>query len=65
MTLNEYLSQNRIPLAVFAKSIGCTTEAVRLWSRGQRMPRPAMVEKIEAATHRAVRPADWYGQEAA
>jgi transcriptional regulator with XRE-family HTH domain len=64
MTLGQYLERNSISAAALAKRLGCTPEAVRLWARGERIPRAAMVAKINDATIGAVGPADWYAEAA-
>lgn len=64
MTLGEYLSKNAISTATFAASVGCTPEAVRLWAKGERVPRGDTIRRISDLTHGAVRPADWYAEAA-
>ena len=59
MKLSEYLSQNKIDLAVFAVEIGVTREALRLWLAGERTPRPKLMAKIKAATNGAVTSSDF------
>lgn len=64
MTLGEYLTNNAISAATFAASVGCSSEAVRLWSKGLRVPRSESIRKISELTHGAVRPADWFAEAA-
>lgn len=58
MTLSEYLADKSRP--EFAKQIGVTAEAVRLWEIGRRMPRRAVMARIAEITGGAVTPADFY-----
>jgi len=60
MHLSEYLTRKKIRFADFAQQIGVSQEAVRLYVRGKRYPRPGVMEKISAATEGKVRPNDFF-----
>ncbi len=65
MTLDEYLAQENLSTKGFAKLIGLTPEAVRLYRTGQRMPRKLLMTRIAQATDGKVRARDFYGETAA
>lgn len=46
MKLTEYLDTNSVSRTDFAKQVGVTVEAVRLWERGERFPRPGAMKAI-------------------
>lgn len=50
MKLSDWLTKTDTTYAAFAKQVGVTSEAVRLWCLGERMPRKAQVVKIAKAT---------------
>ncbi len=60
MTLDEYLSQNDIRNSSFAALIGVSSEAVRRYRDGERIPRPKQMTAIEQATDGAVRANDFF-----
>jgi DNA-binding XRE family transcriptional regulator len=59
MKLAPYLSECGIDRTQFAKTIGCSVEAVRLWEIGERTPRGEWMQKIMTATAGAVTPMDF------
>lgn len=59
MKLDLYLSETKTTREAFAKRIGCTPEAVRLWCNGERQPRPKAVQAIQEATKGKVGWADF------
>ena len=59
MTLKEYLKSNG-GTAAFAKQIGVTGEAVRLWANGIRIPRVEQMRLVVKATKGNVTPNDFY-----
>lgn len=60
MQLASYLSKRRIHPADFAKQIGVSGEAVRRYLVEGRIPTPAVMDRIVAATHGKVTPNDFY-----
>lgn len=54
MKLREYLRQHGIRPEDFAKRLKVSKSAVAMWSRGDRMPRLAALQKITKATDGAV-----------
>ena len=60
MTLREYLQHTQQTYRDFATSIAATEHAVAHWSRGKRIPRRAMMARIQQATGGKVTPADFY-----
>lgn len=50
MKLSDYLKENRIIAAEFARKIGVTTMAVSYWVNGKRMPEPEHIVKIYKET---------------
>lgn len=60
MNLNEYLTKNRITSERFARTMKVSISAVSKWRIKNRMPRPAMLAKIQKTTRGRVRPVDWY-----
>lgn len=60
MTLNEYLRTKPLAIEDFAVQVGASVAAVKKWLRRDRLPRPAMLAKIEAETGGAVRPNDFF-----
>jgi transcriptional regulator with XRE-family HTH domain len=61
MRLRTYLRINRLTIAAFAAAIGASEAAVGKWARGERIPRRAMMVRIQEATGGKVTPADFYG----
>ena len=60
MTLDEYLRQQKLTEASFAEVIGSTQQSVHRYRRNTRVPRPAVMERIVAATGGKVSPDDFY-----
>jgi len=60
MTLRQYLQHTQQTYRDFARQIAATEHAVAHWSRGNRIPRRAMMARIKAATDGQVTPADFY-----
>lgn len=50
MQLSDWLTHNNISVAVFAERIGVTAQAVRLWTRGERMPGVEQISAIQRVT---------------
>ena len=65
MDLRGYLNQHNLSLGDFAKTIEVSTEAVRLYVAGKRIPRAEIMRRIEAETGGHVQPNDFYGKAAA
>lgn len=61
MRLKDYLRLEREKPENFAERVGVTIHAVRKWSRGERVPRPATIKKIYQITKGAITSADWLG----
>lgn len=60
MKLSDYISTNETNIAEFAKSISVSVQAIHRYSRGERVPRPAIMAKITEVTAGAVTPNDFY-----
>jgi DNA-binding XRE family transcriptional regulator len=61
MRLNEYLQAYDLTPADFAAKIGgVTSEAVRLWAAGKRMPEVRLIERIIEVTGNKVRIEDLF-----
>lgn len=61
MTLNAYLIKNQITSERFARTIRVSVSSVNKWRMlGYRIPRRAMIGKIEKATSGSVKLRDWY-----
>ncbi len=54
MTLDDWLSNNKVSAEQFGRSLGVTGEAVRNWRSGKRFPETMHVEAIIKATNGAV-----------
>ena len=65
MNLKAYLSQTGKKPREFAEEIDVSERAVIKWLRGERRPRPELIEKIRLATAGAVQPNDFFPREAA
>lgn len=61
MKLREYLDDRKIPANDFGGIVGVSSHAVLKWIRGERVPRPEIMEKIVKATSGVVQPNDFYG----
>lgn len=60
MKLSTYLAQCGSTQAEFAKAIGASQFAVGKWTRGERIPRPALLAKITAHTGGKVTANDFF-----
>jgi predicted transcriptional regulator len=60
MKLKDYLVQNKLKPSDFAGQIGVTVQTLYRYIGGERMPRPAIMEKIRQSTEGAVTAADFY-----
>ena len=60
MRLSEYLQSNNLTSADLAAKIGnVTSEAVRLWATGKRVPRAEQMRRIVEVTEGQVTPNDF------
>jgi len=59
MTLSDYLVDRKITHAAFAEKIGTSQVAVTRYANGARIPRPAVMSRIERETGGAVSPNDF------
>tara|TARA_R110000823_G_scaffold277136_1_gene395677 strand:- start:230 stop:427 length:198 start_codon:yes stop_codon:yes gene_type:complete len=60
MKLHTYIEQQGITLAVAASALGVTRQAVNLWVKGKRIPRPEQMARIQMWTGGEVKPQDFY-----
>jgi hypothetical protein len=60
MTLRQYLETHGLTLHAFAAKVGAHPVTVHEWAAGKAIPRRACMERIEAQTDGAVRPASFY-----
>jgi transcriptional regulator with XRE-family HTH domain len=60
MELGQYLDEHDISVARFAAEIGVTVQAVHRYLNADRIPRPAIMVRIAAATHGLVTPNDFF-----
>jgi transcriptional regulator with XRE-family HTH domain len=60
MTLAQYLSENDLRQADFAKAIGSSLGGVAKWLNGQRVPSTKQMKLIVKATGGAVTPNDFF-----
>lgn len=60
MRLEKYIKDNKIDREDLASDLGVTVAAVSLWILGKRVPRKAMIGKIEAVTNGKVKARDFY-----
>jgi transcriptional regulator with XRE-family HTH domain len=65
MELRSYLVEQSLTCEGFAKLVGVTERAVIKWRRGERIPRPEHIKKINKVTAGAVGPNDFFDVEAA
>lgn len=65
MTLAEYLSQSGLTREAFARLVDAHPVTVAKWATGKMLPRRAAMRLIEEVTHGAVKPADFFAEEAA
>ncbi|MBW4089924.1 MAG: helix-turn-helix domain-containing protein [Proteobacteria bacterium] len=50
MQLRAYLTEHNVSVAAFAVAAGVSVQAVHRYLNGERMPRPAVIERIRIAT---------------
>jgi transcriptional regulator with XRE-family HTH domain len=50
MKLADWLTQNTVPDAAFAETIGVSRQALWRYKADERMPRPAILSRIREAT---------------
>lgn len=62
MTLEKYMKANGYTDNKFADQIGVSRVAVTLYRNGQRIPRPAVMERIMDVTSGQVNPNDFYSK---
>ncbi len=60
MTFDAYCKKRELPDAQVALELDCTPECVRLWRKGQRIPRSVSMARIEAWSGGEVTAADFY-----
>ena len=60
MKLHQYLKGQNMAPALFAKKLGVSSEAVRLWTKGERIPTPDLMASIYRLTEATVAPNDFY-----
>ena len=61
MTLSDYCLKKRITSEQLAKTLKISVSSVNKWRMtGYRIPRAAMIRKIEKATRGSVALKDWY-----
>lgn len=65
MQLADYFDKTGVKPSEFADRIGVTSEAIRLYLRGARTPRPATMQAIHRATGGLVTANDFFRAEAA
>lgn len=64
MTLADYLRTAELSNSAFAGMIGVSQVTVHRWIKGTRFPDKETILRIEDATGRMVKPADWFSQDA-
>jgi transcriptional regulator with XRE-family HTH domain len=64
MTLAEYLRTTGQTHNALADKLNVSQVTVYRWATGRRFPDRDMILRIEAATARKVKPADWFKREA-
>lgn len=60
MTLTEYLRTSGLTHSAFADKLGVSHVTVYRWATGRRFPDRDTIIRIEEATSRKVKPADWF-----
>lgn len=60
MNLATYLSRSKTTYEAFAQQIGVSPFAVGKWARGERVPRPAVMIRINVATDGNVTANDFF-----
>jgi transcriptional regulator with XRE-family HTH domain len=64
MKLQEYRKQEKLTLVELAQQVGVTEVAISRYERGERLPRPSVMRKIEEVTGGLVRPNDFLSEAA-
>lgn len=62
MTLSDYLRNSGLTHSAFAEKLGVSQVTVHRWATGKRFPDKETILRIEEATARKVKPADWFRQ---
>lgn len=60
MKLSDYLDEQKLSHSDMAQRIGTSTEAVRRYANGLRLPKPKIMGRIVEATEGVVEHADFY-----
>tara|TARA_R110000796_G_C14355655_1_gene412171 strand:- start:420 stop:617 length:198 start_codon:yes stop_codon:yes gene_type:complete len=60
MELNTYIKGKGLALASAATALGVTRQAIDLWIKGKRIPRPEQMARIQMWTGGEVKPQDFY-----
>ena len=60
MTFNAYCKKRDLSDSQVAVELNCTRECVRLWRKGQRIPRSASMARIQKWSGGMVTAADFY-----
>lgn len=60
MTLGDYLAHHGLTAREFAPKVGVSAEAIRLYLKGERRPRAAVLEAIADETGGAVTANDFF-----
>lgn len=58
--MREYIDKSAISVTEFAKQIGVSRQAVYDYMSGEKMPKRATMQNIEAVTRGKVKPQDFY-----
>ena len=61
MELNTYIKGKGLALASAATALGVTRQAIDLWIKGKRIPRPEQMARIQMWTEGEVTATDFYG----
>lgn len=64
MKLADYLTAKGLSPTEFAPKVGVSPEAIRLYLKGERHPRPKVMRAISAETEGAVSANDFFAAEA-
>jgi transcriptional regulator with XRE-family HTH domain len=60
MRLKDYIDEHELSYSSLGKTVGVSSEAIRRYANGERIPRPGVMQKISRATSGMVTPADFY-----
>lgn len=60
MQITDWLTKNDISDADFAARIGVSRQALHRYKSGERIPRPAILQRIQGQTGGQVQPADFF-----